>query len=400
MRIAYVCADPGVPVFGDKGCSLHVQEVMRVFVERGDSVDLFAVRLGGDAPKDLRTVRVHSVLARKANGVADREKSLQEVNASFSHHLTEQGPFDLIYERHSLWSYGAAEYGTQHQCPVIVELNAPLITEQATHRELVDLGNAEQSTTRCLQAATVVACVSSEVVSYAVRHGARQESTAIVPNGVRTDRFVPRSDDRPTDHPFTIGFVGALRPWHAVKDLLSAFLQFRNTDSRLVIVGDGPQREAILDQVAAFPKQISKDIDIVGHVSPEEIPRWLQRFDVGVAPYASESECYFSPLKVYEYLSAGLPVIAARVGQLPIVIKEGQTGLLYTPGDPASLADALERLRDNPELTRSMALAARVEVMAHHSWQQRIDKLLDEVAVRYRAGTANTELRFSSAGAM
>ncbi len=49
-RIAYVSADPGVPVFGNKGCSVHVQEVVRAMVATGAQVDLFAVRLGGPPP--------------------------------------------------------------------------------------------------------------------------------------------------------------------------------------------------------------------------------------------------------------------------------------------------------------------------------------------------------------
>ena len=59
MRLAYVCADPGVPVFGRKGCSVHVQEMLRAFVRLGACVDLFAARVGGDTPRGLELVRVH-----------------------------------------------------------------------------------------------------------------------------------------------------------------------------------------------------------------------------------------------------------------------------------------------------------------------------------------------------
>lgn len=59
MRLAYVCADPGIPVFGAKGASIHVQEVIRAFRRQGLQVRLFAMRLGGEPPADLRDLPVH-----------------------------------------------------------------------------------------------------------------------------------------------------------------------------------------------------------------------------------------------------------------------------------------------------------------------------------------------------
>ncbi len=70
MRVTYVCADPGVPVFGSKGASVHVQEVLRAFVRRGDDVDLVCVRRGGTAPAGLEGVAVHEVADDRAVGEA------------------------------------------------------------------------------------------------------------------------------------------------------------------------------------------------------------------------------------------------------------------------------------------------------------------------------------------
>lgn len=56
MRVAYVCADLGVPVFGAKGCSIHVQEIVRSFLKRGDQVELFVARVGGVVQPPLPNV--------------------------------------------------------------------------------------------------------------------------------------------------------------------------------------------------------------------------------------------------------------------------------------------------------------------------------------------------------
>ena len=72
MRIAYVCADPGVPVFGRKGCSVHVQEMIRAFRRSGADVELFAARADDPLPPELEGVRVHRIAAVRAARPASR----------------------------------------------------------------------------------------------------------------------------------------------------------------------------------------------------------------------------------------------------------------------------------------------------------------------------------------
>ena len=70
-----------------------------------------------------------------------------------------------------------------------------------------------------------------------------------------------------------------------------------------------------------------------GAVPHEEIPAWLGHFDVALAPYRpTEHAFYFSPLKLFEYMACGVPTVAARLGQIEEVVRHGETGLLYTPG--------------------------------------------------------------------
>src|SRR5436309_7837254 len=80
MRIAYVCADPGVPVFGRKGCSVHVQEVVRAFRGCGARVELFATCRGGEPPPDLRAVPVHPLPAVPKGDLATRERAALALN--------------------------------------------------------------------------------------------------------------------------------------------------------------------------------------------------------------------------------------------------------------------------------------------------------------------------------
>src|SRR5437899_3210985 len=101
MRIAYVCADPGVPVFGRKGCSVHVQEVVRALLARGAQIEIFAARIDGEPLGGLEEVRVHELLPLPRGEPEQREQAALAANDFLFAALEREGPFDLVYERYS-----------------------------------------------------------------------------------------------------------------------------------------------------------------------------------------------------------------------------------------------------------------------------------------------------------
>jgi glycosyltransferase involved in cell wall biosynthesis len=98
--------------------------------------------------------------------------------------------------------------------------------------------------------------------------------------------------------------------------------------------------------------------------------------DAAVAPYPRPERFYFSPLKVYEYMAAGLAVVASRVGQLEELIRHRDNGLLCPPGDGPALAGALEELRDDPGLRRCLGEAARATVRHRYTWEEAARRIL------------------------
>ncbi|HEY9669194.1 MAG TPA: glycosyltransferase family 4 protein, partial [Coleofasciculaceae cyanobacterium] len=184
MRIAYICADPGVPVFGQKGCSIHVQEVIRSLLRQGAQVELFATRLGGDPPAGLETVTVHQLPAIPKGEQAAREQAALSANLDLRLALEREAPFDLVYERYSLWSFTAMEYAQSVGIPGILEVNAPLIEEQEKHRGLCDRTSAEQVAERVFSAATALIAVSEEIKTYLEGYPEVGQRVHVIPNGV------------------------------------------------------------------------------------------------------------------------------------------------------------------------------------------------------------------------
>lgn len=377
MKIAYVSADSGVDVFGDRGSSIHVQEVIRAFRVRGAYVEIFARRMGNRPPPGLDGIAAHRLGPPVPEAVIEREQTALATNADFRSALQRNGPFDLVYERYSLWNYAAMEYARDTGTPGLLEVNAPLIEEQMEYRDLVDGDSAERVAARVFRAAKELIAVSREIATYLEQYETAPGRIHVVPNGVNPDRFPAGLEPALPSSPgtFTVGFVGTLKPWHGMDILVRAFagLYGRHDGVRLLIVGDGPERLKLLRDLMRHG--LMEASHLTGQVAPTQIPGLLASMDVAVCPYPRQ-HFYFSPLKVYEFMAAGLPVVASRIGQLGELIEDGVTGLLCPPGDTASLIDALDRVRCEPELGRRLGEAARAVAIRDHTWRAVTDHIL------------------------
>ena len=113
-----------------------------------------------------------------------------------------------------------------------------------------------------------------------------------------------------------------------------------------------------------------------GWVEYIDIPRYVRRFDVAAAPYHAIDDFYFSPLKLFEYLAVGRPVVASAIGQMTDVIEHGRTGLLATPDDPADFAAKVAQIRGDRSLRESISEAAAVEG-ARRTWTHNASKMIE-----------------------
>ena len=368
MNIAYILADPGIGVFGSKGASVHVQEMIRALRSHGHDVHVYCLRRGEKngtqlVPDDLADVPVTTVpLYVGPDG--DREKALRAASDALVAAASAGSP-DLVYERYSLFS----DVGRRLGAPLVLEVNAPLIDEQAEHRHLADAATARALSEQMFAAADLVSCVSAPVADW-VRGLCPTARTVVTPNGVNTERIRPAAGPRAGRH-LTLGFLGTLKPWHGTSVLLDALARTRHP-WHLEFCGTGPQLPDLREQAAALG--LSRRVRFHGAVAPAEVPAILASWDAACAPYPQAAGHYFSPLKVYEYMAAGLPVVASAVGELPGLLED--RGLLVTPGSAPALAVALDQLAADPGRRERLGTAARAHVVRHHTWDRRCGELL------------------------
>jgi len=378
----YVCTDPGIPVFGHKGASIHVRSVLAEAVRRGYETHLFAARLGGPHPGRLRDVHIHR-LACPGGPTAEREQALMAADDELAALMSAFAHVDVVYQRYSLWSCAALELAAQRGWPSVLEINAPLLDEQARHRELVDVDSARRRTVSAIRLASAPYAVSPAVARWAGDVSGAQ--VAVVANGVDPSRFSvppapPEADSSVAPADLVAGFVGGFRPWHDVESVIRAVAEANATmtDTRigLLLVGDGPGLPAAL----ACAEEAGVAVEATGSVAADAVPGLLARMDLALALYPP-GEHYFSPLKVFEYLAAGLPVVASRVGGLEELFVSGDELLLCEPGDTTAVIEALRALCADAGLRRSLGGAARSAVVEQHSWSAVFDRVLALLAV-------------------
>ncbi len=404
MNILYLCADLGIPVLGRKGASVHVRELVAAFGRAGHSVLVAGSLLcksPWEEPAELEARLLHIpptpettaafYALKEFNDTLGVEDSLpgemrrilynQEVLAQLVRRFDNHRP-DFIYERASLYSTAGIQLARALDRPLILELNSPLAVEQATYRQ-TGLGKlAARAESWILSRADAVVAVSSSLRSYAVSLGAAPDRVHVVPNGVNPELFHPDASDLNTGPDLgvgpVLGFVGGLSPWHGV-EVLPALLERligRYPDIRLVIAGDGPLRGDL--EREARERGLERSIVFTGALPHEEIPAWIRRFDIALAPYPRpKHDFYFSPLKIFEYMACGVPVVAAGLGQIPDIVRDGETGLLYPPDKPGVLLAACERLLDEPRLRESLGRAAAKDIRANYTWNRNAERVTD-----------------------
>jgi glycosyltransferase involved in cell wall biosynthesis len=190
-----------------------------------------------------------------------------------------------------------------------------------------------------------------------------------VPTGIDAQRFRPGDKDSARrqlglkDSPL-VGIVATLRSWKGHRYLIEALPE----EAFLVIVGDGPQRENLQNQVRSLG--IEKRVQFAGNQA--DVVPWLQALDVFALPsYANEGV----PQALVQAMLVGLPCVTTAVGSIPELAKDGETALVVPAQDAGALRSSLEKLLGHEELRKSLGAAARRHCEAGFSYQRMLDRM-------------------------
>lgn len=363
MRILYVASDQVVP--GRTGGSVHVLEVARGLAARGHDVHAVVhAQDGTPAEERLAGATFHRIRWRPDHRFF-RFRARAAVGA-----LLERTGAEVVLERYYNFGGEGVRAAWARGRPSVLEVNSPLVDHAGSAKAALDavLGRPMRRyrESLCREAAALLSPLLEIVPDFA------RAKTEVVTWGANVAAFTPRhrevqgrwrGDLGLSSQTCLVLFSGSHRPWHGVHVLeAAARLLSHRSDLFFLFVGGRPR-----DAHGFRGRHL-------GTLPYEQMPEIAAAADVGVAPYDPSRLAqlrlgfYWSPLKIFEYMASGLPVVTIRRPPLTEIVREGQEGLLVAEGDAKELAAAITRLADDRGLRERLGQSARERVVARYSW--------------------------------
>jgi len=372
----------------DDGQAVHIRALVDAF--RAEGAEVREVALvekshgppPGSAPEDTGQGR-WSWIGRVPGFVRELAEYGYTVPASrrLARALVEFRP-DFVYERYAFGNGAGVRTAPRHGVPLVLEVNSPMVQELSRTRGLTFARLARRVENGIFRRADRIAVVTDVLREILVELGVERERVFVTPNGVHLEHFAhPDRDAARADLGVAhaegpiFGFVGYYRDWHRLDLVIDALNTQELAAAHLVLVGAGPV-EADL-RARAARSGVEGRVHFAGKRPHDRIPAILPAFDVGLVPAINP---YASPLKLHEYMAAGVPAIAPDQPNLREVLTDGHDALLVSPGDGDALLGALVRLAADPELRRTLGNHARQTILDRDlTWRGNARRVLQEV---------------------
>lgn len=235
---------------------------------------------------------------------------------------------------------------------------------------------------RCDVVTSPSAAVREALVSHGLKHDPVLVSNGIQMPALRSDADIETLKGELKVKLPTFVYVGRIAPEKSMEVLLKAFQEVlqRGVAAQLIIVGDGPSRTAMEQQIDALG--IRESVNSLGFIPHEElITRNLPRAAIA---FVTASNTENQPISILEAMSFGLPIIGPRAKGIPELVEHGESGLLFEPDDFQGLADCMIQLLNDDELRRRLAGGSLAAAMTHsmESVAERLEAVYHQAGVR------------------
>lgn len=406
MKIAHLYQESGIRFSEPQAAQLHIYHTIQGLQQAGHKVTLLALQ-GRQVlcTEDLQVFKSDKLPAsyyarpgrsgtipfkRFESGVRRLQSALHLPYLALfdSYRMAEAGRhhlkgYDLIHERFNLLALGGAWASRKLDIPFVLEVNADLL-EQRKFKGIPEKGLrrlfAEWATRTCFHTAAQIICISEDLKNHlSYRWNIKESKLNVLPCAADVEAFRPdyqadrvRQNLGLTTGPVVI-WVGGFYPWHDLDLLLKSFSQVlqKQPNAKLLLVGDGQTRPAVSQNVQK--NGLRDAVIMTGAVAHSNVPEMLSVADVAVVPAAPVSASgggTGTPLKLFEYMAAGKPIVATALNQATEVIQHGYNGLLVAPGDVPGFAEAMLTLLNDSGQRDRLGQNARRCAVERYSWEQ------------------------------
>lgn len=358
MQICYLCLQA---THEGQASHAHVHEIIRGLQSYGCEVSLFEPHYANGDTKPSgwkRLLELASTQRRiRCSGVT----------------------YDVIYIRSHFAALPTSVWARLHRIPTVLEINGPIDdlfiawpwTRRFRHMfnwvRLVQMKWSE-----------AVITVTPQLRSWVIDATGRR-NVYVIPNGANSELFVPKvAGQAPVEQPYVV-FFGAMAVWQGIDTMLDAINEPQwPQDVDLVLIGDGVEKDKVERAAYANPR-----VKYVGKVPYRDVPSFVANALAGLSLQNNagrRSETGLYPLKVFETMSCGIPVIATDWPGQSDLIRSNNCGIVIPPSNPSELARAVALLHSNPSMAACFGANGRKAVEREHSWEARAHQTYEVIA--------------------
>jgi glycosyltransferase involved in cell wall biosynthesis len=355
LRLAYLSLETPRP---GQASQTHIDEIIASLRQAGWQVELFATTRGGAS---ARTSYLRRLL------------DYGRVQLALGRRL---GEFDAVFVRSHFMALPLALWARRRKMPVVHEINGKPADIGVTYPALKPFSPifAWLYRKQYRMAAHLIA-VTEGLAEWA-RAFAGHDRVAIVSNGANTELFTPEGPRADIAGRYVI-FVGGLVAWHGIATMLAALREPAWPDDvKLVIVGDGIERGKV-EAAKADPRLLW-----LGRQPYDAVPALLRGALAALCVIEDQdgrSASGVAPLKLFEAMACGVPVIASELPFQAEIVRQAGAGLVVPPASPSGIAAAVRTLAEAPGKASELGSNGASYVAREASWQQRareVDRIL------------------------
>ncbi len=371
------------------GASVHVRQIVEAMQNCGYEIRAYSLNVSpkqsnGHLP--LRRKLRQRLKKRLKRYVGQFNQLFKNVKLFFQEWkiISKERP-DVLMIRYNLLNFSASIVAKLKRIPVVLEVNSPHaferknLTNDVWHLPLIPF--IIERLNFCL--ADRIITVSEALKKYYLERKVPDDKIFVIPNGVNIKRFNPDISSLLIREKFALGnqvvmgFVGSFHYWHGLDNIMHLidriYEKYQNVS--YLLVGDGPLKRKVEDFVTS--SNYDDRVILTGYVPHEDVPSHVAAMDIVLAPYPHMNFFYFSPLKLFEYMAAGKAVVASEIGQIAEIIKNGENGFLYDPGDLDSFVEKTCELIEDTNLRKRFGVKSRATIVNSFTWEKNVKSIMN-----------------------
>ena len=367
------------------GAKIKAIELISELNKNGHDVKLYWLNTQQSDAKNIQT-KLRQLIKRKLS------KYLHEPNQLLANLrylvkelriLVKDSP-DIIISRLDAYMFSAIIVSKLKKIPIIIELDSPVVYEFSTFQSHFkkNLGLLKLLEILNLKYSNKIFTVTHELKNFFVDEGISPDKIHVISNGANIERFNPKIDKKRVIQKYNlqdtlvVGFVGTFHYWHGIENLMALLTKILSLSDniRFLMVGSGgPMKEQLRKFIESH--HLEARAILTSYIAHEEIPEYIASMDIVLAPYPNLDFFYYSPIKIYEYMACGKPVVTTRIGQISRLIKDGFNGCLCEPDNIDDIVQKISFLINDSKLRERIGSEARKTIVSEHSWKNKAQLL-------------------------